>query len=182
MGIQDFRKGKNMTIKLSKLEKVDLRKVWKKEDKDFTPWLARERNIQLLADTIGMDLEMEEEEKSVGPYYADILCKNLQDDSPIVIENQLEATDHKHLGQLLTYASGLDAFTLIWIAKAFTEEHKAALNRLNEITNEDFRFFGLEIELWRIGESAPAPKFNIVSEPNNWKKETKNKGRHTEMD
>ncbi len=171
-----------MTIKLSKLEKVDLRKVWKKEDRDFTPWLAKEENIERLANTIGMELEVEEEEKSVGSFSADILCKNLEDNSWVVIENQLERTDHKHLGQLLTYAAGLDATTVIWVAENFTEEHRAALDRLNEITNEDFHFFGLEVELWKIGESPPAPNFNIVSKPNDWKKETKNKRNYSEKE
>ena len=155
---------------LGKLEKVELRKIWKTEDQGFTPWLAEEKNLELLGETIGIELELEAQEKDVGPFRADILCKNTEDDSWVLIENQIDKTDHKHLGQLLTYASGLQAVTIVWIASKFTEEHRAALDWLNKITDDDFRFFGLEIELWTIGNSPAAPKFNIVSKPNNWSK------------
>ena len=153
---------------LGRLEQVDLRNVWLSESGDFTPWLAEERNISLLADTLGMDLEVEAQEKSVGPYRADIVCKDTTDGSLVLIENQLEKTDHTHLGQLMTYAAGLDAVTIVWIAERFTDEHRAALDWLNEITGEKVSFFGLEIELWKIGTSPIAPKFNVVSKPNDW--------------
>jgi hypothetical protein len=97
-----------------------------------------------------------------------LLCKDIESGRWVLIENQLERTDHTHLGQLLTYASGLEAVTIVWIAARFTEEHRSTLDWLNKITNESFHFFGLEVELWRIGSSAPAPKFNIVSKPNEW--------------
>lgn len=158
---------------LGRLIKVDLREAWVSEPQDFTPWLAEEHNLRLLADTLGMDeLELVKTEHGVGPFSADILCKNTLDDSFVLIENQLERTDHKHLGQLLTYAAGLEAVTIIWIAEKITEEHRAALDWLNQITPEKYSFFGLEIELWKIGTSIPAPKFNIVSEPNDWSKST----------
>lgn len=156
---------------LGRLEQVDLRKVWSSEPGDFTPWLAQEENIALLADTLGMDLELEAQEKGVGPYRADIVCKQRPEGSLVLIENQLEKTDHTHLGQLMTYAAGLDAVTIVWIAERFTDEHRAALDWLNEITGEKVSFFGLEIELWRIGTSPVAPKFNVVSKPNDWIKE-----------
>lgn len=155
-------------ITLGRLEKVDLRDIWKTEAQDFTPWLAREDNLSELADTIKLDLELEAQEKNVGPFRADILCKNTDDGSWVLIENQLERTDHIHLGQLLTYASGLDAVTIVWVAAQFTDEHRATLDWLNDITDDKFRFFGLEVELWRIGDSAVAPKFNVVSKPNDW--------------
>ena len=101
-------------------------------------------------------------EKYVGPFRADILCRNTDDDSLVLVENQVERTDHTHLGQLMTYAAGLETASIVWIAKAFTDEHRAALDWLNEITGENFNFFGLEIELWKIGDSAIAPKFNVV--------------------
>ena len=129
-----------------------------------------EENIGLLGETIGVELEVEAQEKNVGPFRADILCKDIETNKWVVIENQLEPTDHKHLGQLLTYAPGLDAVTAVWIAKNFTDEHRAALDWLNEITPEGFNFFGLEIELWRIDDSPMAPKFNVVSHPNDWTK------------
>ena len=155
-------------MNLGRLEKIELRNIWKTEDQDFTPWLAREDNISLLADALGLELEVEAEEKEVGPFRADILCKDTGNDSWVLIENQLERTDHKHLGQLMTYAAGLQAVTIVWVATRFTDEHRQALDWLNRITEDDFRFFGLEVELWRIGDSPPAPKFNIVSKPNEW--------------
>ena len=155
---------------LGKLAKVDLRDIWSSEATDFTPWLAREDNLSVLADTLGVELELEAQEKAVGPFRADILCKDIATNAWVLIENQLERTDHSHLGQLLTYASGLEAVTIVWIAARFTEEHRSTLDWLNRITDETFRFFGVEVELWRIGDSLAAPRFNVVSKPNNWNK------------
>ncbi len=170
----NFHKGgKNMTASpLSRLERVALRTVWTTEAQDFTPWLAQSKNLAVLSETLGMELATEGTEQGVGPFRADILCRDTQDDSLVLIENQLERTDHNHLGQLLTYAAGLQTVTIIWVSATFTDEHRAALDWLNEITDDRFRFFGLEIELWRIDKSDPAPKFNIVSRPNNWSKTT----------
>lgn len=156
--------------KLGSLERVELESIWPNEAQDFTPWLAEPQNLRILGDTLGMELEVEEQEAAVGPFSADILCKDSADGSWVVIENQIKKTDHTHLGQILTYAAGLEAKTLIWLAAKFTEEHRAALDWLNENTADDVSFFGLEIELWRIGDSAPAPKFNVVSKPNDWSK------------
>jgi hypothetical protein len=113
-------------------------------------------------------LEVEAQEKEVGPFRADILCKDTANNSWVLIENQLEKTDHVHLGQLITYAAGLDTVTIVWIAHRFTEEHRAALDWLNEVTDERINFFGLEIELLRIGDSPVAPRFNVVCKPNAW--------------
>ena len=133
-------------MNLGRLEKItDLREVWKTEDKDFTPWLANEQNLGLLGETIHMDLELEAVEKYVGPFRADILCRNTDDNSHVLVENQVERTDHTHLGQLMTYAAGLDTVSIVWIAREFTDEHRAALDWLNEITGDKFNFFGLEI-------------------------------------
>lgn len=153
---------------LGRLTRVDLRDVWTSESSDFTPWLAREENLAVLSEALGIDLELEAQEKAVGPFRADILCKDIGTGAWVLVENQLERTDHGHLGQLLTYASGLEAVTIVWIAARFTEEHRSTLDWLNKITDESFRFFGLEVELWRIGDSPAAPKFNIVSKPNDW--------------
>ena len=161
-------------MNLGRLEKItDLRDVWKTEAQDFTPWLAGEENLALLGETINLDLELEAVEKDVGPFRADILCRETDGNSLVLVENQVERTDHTHLGQLLTYAAGLNTVTIVWIAKRFTDEHRAALDWLNKITGEEVNFFGLEIELWRIGQSNIAPKFNVISKPNDW---TKGKG------
>ena len=158
---------------LGRLEKVDLRTVWSGEATEFTPWLAEKNNLDLLGDSLDMDLELESREKGVGSYSADIVCKNMADGSRIVIENQLERTDHSHLGQILTYAAGLGAGTVVWIARSFTDEHRAAIDWLNEVSTESAQFFGLEVEVWRIGDSQHAPKFNVVAKPNEWTRSEK---------
>tara|TARA_R110001599_G_scaffold294201_1_gene498180 strand:- start:6655 stop:6963 length:309 start_codon:yes stop_codon:yes gene_type:complete len=94
---------------LGRLTKIDLRDIWKTEAQDFTAWLAQEDNMAILSETLGQDLEVEAQERNIGPFRADILCKDLDDNSWVLVENQLERTDHTHLGQLLTYASGLCA-------------------------------------------------------------------------
>jgi hypothetical protein len=154
---------------LGKIEKVDIRNIWEHEGTDFTPWLAKEENIELLGSAIGIDLIVEAEEKDVGPFRADILCKDEANGNWVLIENQLEKTDHRHLGQLLTYATGLNAVTIIWVASKFNEEHRAALDWLNNITSEEYNFFGIQIEVLKIGNNM-APNFEIVSKPNNWSK------------
>ncbi len=160
-----------MSGSLGKLERVDLRLAWPHEAAAFTPWLASEEGLRLLGDALGIDLERLAEEQPVGPFNADILARRTdvpEERHLVVIENQLEPTNHRHLGQLMTYAAGLEAMTIIWVAQEFRDEHRAALDWLNEIAHEDIAFFGVEIELWRIGTSAPAPKFNVVCRPNDW--------------
>ncbi len=159
-------------IELSRLESVDLSKVWQSEPGEFTPWLAKPDNITLLGEALGLELVVESTEAPVGPYRADIVCRDTGYDSPdgslVLIENQLGRTDHSHLGQLLTYAAGLDAVAVVWIAHPFTDEHRTALDWLNQKTEQSVNFFGLEIELWKIADSPIAPKFNIVAKPNDW--------------
>ena len=171
-----------MNKQLGRLEKIkNIRDIWDTEDRDFTPWLAEENNIALLGDAIGLSLEVEAQEKAVGPFRADILCKDTADDSWVLIENQLERTDHKHLGQLMTYASGLKAVTIVWLATKFTEEHRSSLDWLNQITDDSFNFFGLEIELWKIDDSLIAPKFNVISKPNDWSRSVVAASKSTEL-
>ena len=162
------------SIKLSKITKVDIRDCWDNEASDFTPWLASEENIALLADALGMnELEVKSQEEHVGPFRADILCVDPGTDKIVLIENQLEKTDHNHLGQILTYAAGLDAVTIIWISKQFTEEHRASIDWLNRITDKEFNFFGVEIELIKIGDSPAAPMFKVIAKPNGWSKDVR---------
>lgn len=161
---------------LGRLERVgDLRATWADEARDFTPWLARDENLALLADFLGLGpdgLELEAVERLVGPYRADILCRRTDDGSWVLIENQLERTDHSHLGQIVTYAAGLDAGLVVWIAAQVTAEHRAAVDWLNRIAGEDGpSFFALEIELWRIDGSRAAPRFNAVASPNDWSRQ-----------
>ncbi|HEY9628985.1 MAG TPA: DUF4268 domain-containing protein [Coleofasciculaceae cyanobacterium] len=152
-------------LTLGRLEKVDLRTYWCEEDAEFTPWLAQADNIKLLGEAIGIELRVPEElsqEPSDIPE-ADILCQD-GSDRWVLIENQLEPTDHHHLGRLLTAMADLQANTVIWIASSFTPEHQIALHWLNQMTAPGVHFFGIEIELWRIGK-AVAPKFNLVIQP-----------------
>ncbi len=162
-----------MDKSLGKFEKVDPREYWKDEAKDFTPWLAQEENLELLGSTIGLQIELENTEIQVGKYRADIIARDVNSERTIIIENQLEKTNHDHLGKIITYASGLSAEIVIWVCNAVTDEHRNAIDWLNEISNEQIAFFVLEIELWRINESPPAPKFNIVCSPNEWAKTVK---------
>ena len=154
---------------LATIQRVELRSVWSHEAEEFTPWLAE--NIGVLGEALEMNLEVEDLEASVGSYALDILARD-QDNRQVVIENQLEATDHTHLGQLLTYAAGFDANVVVWIARKFRDEHRDALDLLNRRTGEDTEFFGVEVELWKIDDSRPAPNFNLVATPNEWRKQT----------
>ena len=153
---------------LGRLEQVEVRNVWTNEALEFTPWLAQPENLEVLGETLGLSLETESVEKEVGSFRADIVCTDTANESVVLIENQLDRTDHAHLGQLLTYGAGLQAVTVIWLATQVKDEHRAALDWLNTITPDDFGFFGVEIELWKIGNSSVAPRFNIVSKPNDW--------------
>jgi len=159
-------------MQLGKIQKLAIRDQWKNEEYDFTPWLAREENIQLLGDEINLDLEVEGIEIAIGSYKADIVARD-GNNRTVIIENQLEKTDHKHLGQIITYASGVEAQIIIWVCTQVTDEHRQAIDWLNEVTRADIAFFACEIELWRIGDSKPAPKFNIVASPNDWAKVVK---------
>ena len=160
-------------MQLGKLVKIPLREAWKHEALNFTNWLAKAENLQLLSDEIGIDISLIQTEASVGKFSVDILAEEENTNRKIVIENQLESTDHDHLGKIVTYASGFDAETIIWIVKDVRDEHKQAIDWLNENTNEIIRFFAINIELWQIGDSEFAPKFNIISKPNNWSKALK---------
>jgi uncharacterized protein DUF4268 len=163
-----------MTIKLGKLKKVDLREYWKHEAFDFTRWLSLSDNLSELGDELGIEINTDRElvqtESGIGRFSADIIAQELNTGRKLVIENQLEATDHTHLGQILTYAAGIEAEYIVWIVKDARDEHKQAVDWLNEHTDEKINFFLVRIELWQIGESDPAPKFVIVSRPNDWTK------------
>lgn len=168
-------------MSLGKLEKVQIRNVWATEYNHFTPWLAKDENMALLNEELELDLEVVRQEEFVGPFKVDILAKETTTGHNVIIENQFGKTDHNHLGQIITYASGLEASTVIWISEKFTEEHRAAIDWLNNISTETVGFFGIEIELYKIGDSEPAPMFNIVCKPNNWSKSVKQKSADTQL-
>jgi len=163
-----------MPSTLGSLEPVDLRTIWPDEARDFTPWLAQEENLRRLSDALNLELELDRVEVAVGPYSADIVATDASSNATVVIENQLEKTNHDHLGKVLTYASGLEARILIWIAKTFTEEHRQTFDYLNECTSGRLRLYGVEVEVLRIGNSIPAPHFRLVSSPNDYVAATHN--------
>lgn len=160
--------------KLVKEEKI--REIWPDEAKDFTPWLAEQENLKLLLEEVGEDVggieEIIPEDNSQGEFKADIVIKRFDSDTPIIIENQLETSDTRHLGQLIVYASGFNASSVIWVVKDIKEEHQNAIEWLNELSN-DINFFLVRIEVWKIDNSKKAPKFNVIVEPNNWKRDQK---------
>ena len=157
-------------LQLGALKSVALRQVWPHEAHDFTQWLGRDENLALLCDELEISVENVRLEVASGRYNADIVAELSTSKKVVIIENQLETTDHKHLGQLLTYASAHDASVIIWNVSDYTEEHRQAIDWFNQHMPESISFFLVKVELWQIGDSLPAPKFNIICQPNNWAK------------
>lgn len=157
-------------VRLGKLEKVALRTAWPHEALDFTRWLADEQNFADFCDEVGIELRITQTEANVGRFNVDILAEEEGTGRKAVIENQLESTDHSHLGQIITYAAGLGAEYVFWVVKDAREEHRQAVDWLNAHTDEAINLFLVKVELWQIGTSQPAPKFTLISSPNNWTK------------
>lgn len=158
---------------LGQIKRVDLRDVWPHEAHDFTKWLSEEPNLALLGGEIGIELELIETESSVGSFNVDIYAQESGTGRKVVIENQLEDTNHDHLGKVITYAAGKGAEVVVWVVAHARDEHRQAIEWLNQHTDSDFGFFLVEIELWAIGDSLPAPRFNVVEQPNEWTKAIK---------
>ncbi len=154
---------------LGRIETVGVQTVWPREDDDFTPWLAK--NLHLLGEALNMKLELLKSEAPVGPYYLDILAKEVDRGVEAAIENQYGTTDMAHLGQLLIYAAGYDARIAIWVAPEFGYEHAKALHRLNEWTRDGIDFYGVQVRVIKIGDSKPAPEFRPVVYPGGWNKD-----------
>ncbi len=162
-------------MKLGKIKRIhDLRMIWPHEANSFTKWLAKEENLSKLGEDIGIDLVLEERESSVGNFSVDIFANEESTGRKVIIENQLEDTDHDHLGKLITYASGKGAEVIVWVVKRARDEHRQAIEWLNQHTDTSLGFFLVEIELWQIDDSAIAPKFNVIERPNDWAKQMKN--------
>lgn len=153
---------------LGELEEVDLRTVWPDEEDEFTPWLAD--HLDYLSDILEMDLELRNTEEPVGSYSADIAAQPIQEDlGVVIIENQLSSSDHDHLGKIITYGAGLSASYVVWICEEVKEEHRTAIDWLNDNFPKDVGFLALEINVWRIGDSELAPKFEVICKPDEWK-------------
>ncbi|SDY47374.1 protein of unknown function [Ruminococcaceae bacterium YAD3003] len=157
-------------MKLGKLKEIEIRTVWAHEQYDFSKWLSEEENIKELGDVLNLSLTDIETEKFVGSYRCDIVCKDELTGKTVLIENQLEATNHEHLGKTITYASGLDASVVVWVVASAREEHASAIEWLNKHTTSDVDFFLLEVHAYKIGDSAPAPMFKVIEQPNDFAK------------
>lgn len=160
-------------MKLDKLKEVELRDVWKHEQYGFSDWLSKEENINALSEVVGLTLVDVEKESYVGSYRCDLVAIDENTNDKVIIENQLEQSNHDHLGKVITYASGLGATTIIWIVKTAREEHRSAIEWLNNNMKSGIDFFLIEIKLYSIGNSLPAPKFEIVEKPNEFIKSSK---------
>lgn len=152
---------------LAWLEPVEIRDVWANEARDFTPWLLA--NAERLGEVLGIDIQLEAREYPVGDFSLDLFGRDITNECVLIVENQLADTNHTHLGQLLTYAAGTQAATIVWVAPTFRDEHRKALDYLNDKAGDDARFFGVEIKVVRIGDSPPAPMFSLAAKPSEWR-------------
>ena len=168
-------------MQIGRLQEVDVRELWKHEQYDFSNWLAKEENIVLLDDILGLTLTNINKEVFVGSYRCDLVAEDEISNVKVIIENQLEASNHDHLGKIITYASGLDASIIVWIVKEAREEHKSAIEWLNNNTTANIGFFLLEIHAYKIGDSLAAPKFEVIEMPNNFVKNSKSSSGSSEL-
>lgn len=167
---------------LGQLTEVPLREAWPNEATSFTPWLHEDDNMAALGEALGMEsLIPVGRERAVGHFSADLLAED-HEGNRVLIENQLEQSDHDHLGKCLTYAAGLKAKTIVWLCSRIRDEHRAAIDWLNDVSTDDYSFFAVEIELYRIGESVLAPRFNIAANPNNWSREVRQQASRAQND
>ena len=162
---------------LGKIKRIEPGTVWDNEPRDFTPWL--EDNLTLLSETLGMDLELVGREVPAGNLSVDLVAKDVRSDRLVIIENQLERSDHDHLGKLLTYAANKGASVVVWISPNIRDEHRETLDWLNRVAEEDIDFFGIELQVLQIDESIPAPYFDVVAKPNSWRKEDRGRRKAT---
>ena len=168
-------------MKIGSLIEIDIRELWIHEQYDFSNWLSKEDNIKLLGDEVGFTLTNVNKEVYIGSYRCDLVATDETSGDKIIIENQLEATNHDHLGKIITYAAGLDAKSIIWIVQQAREEHRAAIEWLNNNTSKEIGFFLLEIHAYKIDNSRPAPMFKIIEKPNDFVKNSKSGYKEGEM-
>ena len=163
---------------IGRLTEVDVRNLWQHEQYDFSNWLAKEDNLEYLNEILGLTLVNVDKEVYVGPYRCDLVAKDETSGITVIVENQLEGTNHDHLGKIITYASGLGAKVIVWIVKEAKEEHRAAIEWLNNNTTNDINFFLIEIHAYKIGDSDLAPKFEVVEKPNDFVKRSNKSQAH----
>ena len=158
---------------LGKLKQIDPRIFFGEEAESFSMWLAQDEILQMLGETVGFELELGNGSAPMEVPKGGVLVRHVAKDEPVIIQGQLEGTDHEEFGKLITYAAGLNAKTVIWIGSKISEEHRRALEWLNQVTDDSVNFYGTEMELWQIDDSAPAPKFNLICQPTSWAKSLK---------
>lgn len=168
-------------MEIGKLKEVEIRNLWKHEQYDFSDWLSKNNNIEMLNDILGLTLTDISKEVYVGSYRCDLVATDESSGIKVIIENQLEISNHDHLGKIITYASGLDANVIVWIVKQAKEEHKSAIEWLNNNTNSDINFFLIELHAYQIGDSLPAPYFEVVEKPNDFIKNNRVNGSQSEL-
>lgn len=168
-------------MELGKLTEVNVRELWRHEQYDFSNWLAKPENTDYLSDILGLTLTEIKKEVFVGSYRCDLVARDEATGIQVIIENQLECSNHDHLGKIITYASGLDAKVIVWIVTEAREEHRSAVEWLNNNTNNEINFFLIELHAYRIGDSLPAPKFEIIEKPNGFIKISKNNSGNNEI-
>ena len=156
---------------LGRLKEVCVREVWCHEAKDFTPWLSK--NLDRLSEVLDIELELEKKEKQVGSHRADIVARIPAHGACVLIENQLEVTDLKHLGQILAYIAGLEAQIVIWVASGFRDDHLSAIRWLNQNTSDPYAFFAIRVKAFQIGGSPYAPTFKVLERPDEWGRKAK---------
>lgn len=166
---------------IGKLKEVDIRELWKHEQYDFSEWLSKKENIENLNEILGLTLIDISKETYVGSYRCDLFAKDETTGIKVIIENQLDVSNHDHLGKIITYASGLNAKVVVWIVKEAREEHRSAIEWLNNNTNSNVNFFLIEIHAYRIGNSDPAPMFQVIEQPNDFIKNNKISNRDESM-
>lgn len=166
---------------IGKLEEVDIRELWKHEQYDFSEWLAKKENIENLNEILGLTLVDISKETYVGSYRCDLFARDEATGTKVIIENQLEISNHDHLGKIITYASGLDAKVVVWIVTKAREEHRSAIEWLNNNTNSNVKFFLIEIHAYKIGNSDKAPMFKVVEQPNDFIKNNKSSSNEESM-
>ena len=149
--------------RLIKLAEADVRVIWPREDQHLSVWMKD--NIEILNEALGLQIEIDEAESSVGEFRLDLAGTEASTQSPVVIENQFGDSNHDHLGKLITYSAGREAGILIWVASEFREPHRIALDWLNSISGKDMLFYGVELEVFKIDDSKPAAKYTVIAEP-----------------
>lgn len=160
-------------MEIGKLKEVDIRELWKHEQYDFSEWLSKPDNIEYLNEILGLTLVDISKEAYVGSYRCDIFAKDETTGTKVIIENQLESSNHDHLGKIITYASGLDAKVVVWIVTNAKEEHCSAIEWLNNNTGSEVNFFLIELHAYKIENSKPAPMFKVIEKPNDFIKNSK---------